>query len=118
MEIEISWNLFLEFLENEIGGKHTLESVLLLVGVREMGWTLRKFKKEEKVDLMHVGLCTILEPAGYYQKLGLDTDGWPHWDIIKPIPDLKLYSQVNFIREHLLVYFSAVYEKNFLLADI
>ena len=40
--------------------------------------------KEEKQDLMHVAVCTLLEPQGYYEFVGRDHDGWPHWNAIRP----------------------------------
>ena len=30
------------------------------------------------MNLMHVGVCTLLEPLGYYKSIGHDEDGWPH----------------------------------------
>ena len=58
-----------------------LQTVLFLIGVQELGrWPKGKFTKEEKRDLMHVAVCTLLEPEGFFEFQGRDQDGWPHWE--------------------------------------
>jgi hypothetical protein len=52
-----------------------LNLALLLIGLRELGKIKKKYTKEEKQDLMHVAVCTLLEPEGYYAYVGLDDDG-------------------------------------------
>lgn len=56
------------------------QTVLFLIGIQELGrWPKEGFSKEEKKDLMHIAVCTLLEPDGYYVFEGKDQDGWPHW---------------------------------------
>lgn len=83
----------------------TMESILFLIGVRELGTTPQEFKKEEKVDLMHIAICRLLSQSGYYQLSHQDQDGWPHWELIKPLPHTDMFSQVHLLREHVLAYF-------------
>ncbi|HRO09150.1 MAG TPA: hypothetical protein PK611_06740 [Saprospiraceae bacterium] len=60
------------------------QAVLFLIGVQELGRIPKnKFTKEEKTDLMHIAVCTLLEMKGYYEFLGRDHDGWPHWKELK-----------------------------------
>jgi hypothetical protein len=57
------------------------QTVLFLIGVQELGRIPKnKFAKEEKVDLMHIAVCTLLEMKGFYEFVGRDQDGWPHWN--------------------------------------
>jgi hypothetical protein len=28
---------------------------------------------------MHIAVCTLLMPSGYYELEGKDSDGWPHF---------------------------------------
>ena len=58
-----------------------LQSILYLIGIQELGrWEPEQgFTKEEKQDLMHIAVCTLLEEDGYYEFEGRDQDGWPHW---------------------------------------
>ena len=39
-----------------------LQDILFLVGVQELGQGFRTFKKDEKMDLMHVAVCTVHGP--------------------------------------------------------
>jgi len=83
-----------------------LQTVLFLIGVQELGRIPKeKFTKEEKRDLMHVAVCTLLEPYGYYQFEGRDQDGWPHWKEIKSF-DLKgVDDQEAYLVQRVIEYF-------------
>jgi hypothetical protein len=91
-----------------------LEGILLLIGIQEIGGQVRAFTKEEKVDLMHVGLCAILELAGYYKKEYIDQDGWPHWRLVIPIENADIFSQTNFLRYYVLQYFLKIFSEELL----
>ena len=56
-------------------GTLDLNATLFLIGVQELGQHAREFKKDEKVNLMHIAICVVLMPYGYYQELGRDPDG-------------------------------------------
>ena len=55
---------------------------------------------------MHVAVCTILSASGYYEKEGWDQDGWPHFKQLKELPPMALVEQENFMKDHVLFYFS------------
>lgn len=98
------WALEAKLLER-FGKKPDLESILFLIGIQEMGGNAKKYSKEQKQDLMHVAVCTVLSASGYYQKTGIDKDGWPHFDQLKPLPVMNMIDQENFIKDHVLLYF-------------
>ena len=85
--------------------KPDLETVLFLIGVQEFGEIRDKFTKEQKQDLMHIAVCTLLSPSGYYELEKVDEDGWPHFKQLKPMPDMDPISQENFLKDHILLYF-------------
>jgi hypothetical protein len=85
--------------------KPDLESVLFLIGIQELGDIRKKFSKEQKQDLMHVAVCTVLAPSGYYELDGVDEDGWPHFRQLKAMPTMMPHEQENFIKDHVLLYF-------------
>lgn len=85
----------------------TLESIIFLVGMRELGEIRKTFTKEEKVDLMHIAICRLFSQSGYYQLSHVDQDGWPHWDLVKPLPNRDIFSQEYLLKEHILAYFEA-----------
>lgn len=106
-DINTRWKFLEQKLESHFDKKMTMESILFLIGVRELGSAPRPFSKEEKVDLMHIAICKLLSLSGYYQLSHLDQDGWPHWELIKSLPHTDMFSQVHLLREHILLYFEA-----------
>lgn len=98
------WNLEAKLVER-FGKKPDMETILFLIGMQETGFLQEKISKEQKQDLMHVAVCTLLAPSGYYLLEGTDADGWPHFRQLKELPALNLIEQENFLRDHVLLYF-------------
>lgn len=86
-------------------GMLDLNAIIFLIGVQELGQGAREFKKEEKVNLMHIGICVLLLPFGYYRELGRDADGWPHFERVKDLPPLGAEEQERLMKEAVLAYF-------------
>ena len=99
------WRQLEEKFQARFGKKMTMEALLFLIGLRELGSPPRTFEKEEKVNLMHIALCRLLSQSGYYRLSHLDQEGWPHWELLKPLPHTDMFSQVHLLREHILAYF-------------
>lgn len=87
------------------GKKPDLEAILFLIGMQEMGALKEKYTKEQKQDLMHVAVCTLLSSSGYYEMERVDEDGWPHFRQLRAVPLMTLPEQEQFIRDHVLLYF-------------
>ena len=98
------WNFEAELVER-FGKKPDMDAILYLIGLQELQMFAEKITKEQKQDLMHVAVCTILSPGGYYIMEGKDEDGWPHFKQLKPLPSLQLKEQEDFIKDHVLLYF-------------
>ena len=98
------WNLEARLAER-FGKKPDIESILFLIGIQELGDIKEKYTKEQKQDLMHVAICTLLSPSGYYEMEGVDADGWPHFRQLKSMPVMDLMQQDNFLKDHILLYF-------------
>jgi len=98
------WNLEAK-LADRFGKKPDLETILFLIGVQEFGDIKEKFTKEQKQDLMHVAVCSLLSPSGYYELEGTDIDGWPHFKQLKPMPEMNTFEQESFLKDHILLYF-------------
>ena len=99
------WDLEAKLVER-FGKKPDMEAILFLIGVQETNFFKDKITKEQKQDLMHVAICTILGNSGYYAFDGHDTDGWPHFKQLKEIPVQSLMEQENFLKDHILLYFN------------
>jgi len=85
--------------------KPDVETILFLIGIQELGSTNTKFTKEQKQDLMHIAVCTVLAPSGYYGLEGKDSEGWPHFRQLKSMPTMNAFEQENFLKDHILLYF-------------
>lgn len=82
-----------------------LDSIIYLIGIQELGQLGRTFKKDEKVNLMHIAICRLLEPFGYYQFDYEDPDGWPHYKVLEPLPPLKAGEQQILMKQAIVQYF-------------
>lgn len=87
------------------GDSLDLDSIIFLIGVQELNLGLKKFKKDEKINLMHVAICCLLEPYGYYTYTGRDEDGWPHYKKVENLPSLKPGEQSYLMKEAIVKYF-------------
>jgi hypothetical protein len=103
------WKLEQQFLE-KFGKKPDVEAILFLIGIQELGNFKKKFTKEQKQDLMHVAVCTLLSQSGYYKEEEHDKDGWPHFTQLKALPDYNMIEQENFLKDHILLYFENIGE--------
>ena len=54
---------------------------------------------------MHIAICTLLAPYGYYEYEGLDKDGWPHWKVNEKLPSLKPGNQLQLMKQAVVDYF-------------
>ena len=104
--LEKDWENLLIRLNNTFGKvPDKIDIVLFVIGVQELGKGGKYFSKEEKQDLIHIGICKILSLAGYYELEGLDKEGWPHWKLTKKLPNFSLKDQEKLLKMHILEYF-------------
>ena len=104
-DILIRWFALEQQLVERFGKKPDLETILFLIGIQELGDINKKFTKEQKQDLMHIAVCTVLSSSGYYELSHVDEDGWPHFKQLKAMPELNPFEQENFLKDHILLYF-------------
>jgi hypothetical protein len=98
------WNLEAKLVER-FDKKPDLETILFLIGIQEFGQIKEKFTKEQKQDLMHVAVCSLLSQSGIYKLDRIDEEGWPHFTQLKAMPDMSAFEQENFLKDHILLYF-------------
>jgi len=83
-----------------------MEGILFLIGVNELGrLPRRKFSKEQKQDLMHIAVCTLLSQLGYYTFSGRDEEGWPHYQELDTVPVKGMADQERMLKECVIRYF-------------
>lgn len=114
MEKEVNlkekWDFLVKNLSDQFadGDELNVDAVIYLIGVQELGQGQRKFKKDEKVNLMHIAICKLLEPYGYYEFDFFDNDGWPHYKTLTELPNLKPGEQSVLIKEAIINYFELI----------
>lgn len=101
------WEMLVTKLSDQFadGDPLELDSIIYLVGVQELGQYQRSYKKDEKVNLMHIAICRLLEPYGFYEFDFFDDDGWPHYQIKEELPPLKAGEQTVLMKEAIVSYF-------------
>ena len=104
-DLQVRWLKLRIKLKEAFNIKPDMNGVLLLIGVQELGQGAQEFSKEQKQDLMHIAICTVLMPAGFYSNDGLDEESWPHFTQVKELPGFQLIEQENFLKDHILFYF-------------
>ena len=104
-DLQQRWWKLEEKLIERFNKKPDVESILFLIGIQELGDIRKKFTKEQKQDLMHIAICTVLSSSDYYQLEYVDEDGWPHFKQLKPMPNMNPIEQENFLKDHILLYF-------------
>lgn len=97
------WAEVRQYVEKYFAKKPDLESCLFLIGLNEFG-QIREFEKEEKQDLMHIGMCTLLL-GEYYEYEYTDADGWPHYKELRPMEAMFIKNQETLLKRKIVSYF-------------
>jgi hypothetical protein len=86
MSVPKTWGELCERLEEMFGITSDLNGVLFLVGMRERGLNFRPFTKEEKLNLINLGSCTLYLEMGLTEITDYDAEGWPifHQRVVSP----------------------------------
>lgn len=109
-DLQVRWLKLRIKLKEQYGIKPDMNGVLFLIGVQELGSGKQEYTKEQKQDLMHIAVCTVLIPGGYYMLEGYDEEGWPHFKQLKALPAFNLFEQENFLKDHVLLYFEQFFK--------
>ena len=106
IDLDKKWIKLLEKLEKQFDQEMTLKGVLYLIGVQELNLGIKQYEREEKVNVLHVAICKILTPFGFYKFDRIDEDGWPHYIELKAIKNLSEIQQELLMKEAVLKYLS------------
>ena len=106
-DLKTKWNnlktkLSVDFLDNEI---IDLDSIIFLIGLQELGQFQKRFNKQRKLEVIHIAVCKLLSDYGYYEFDYIDNDGWPHYKLIKKLPNLKAGEQTILMKKAIINYF-------------
>ena len=104
-EFNERWEALLATMQARFGRRPDLNALLLLIGVQELGQGVAAFTKEQKQDLMHIATCKLFSLSGHYALARVDEEGWPHYQLLTPVPFANLKEQERMLKWHILEYF-------------
>jgi hypothetical protein len=99
------WQRLQNKMKERFGSEMDHDAILFMIGIQELDKPYRKYKKDEKLEVMHIGVCTVLQPYGFYEYKGRDDDDWPHWELKEALPPLDGKQQSKLMNDALIDYF-------------
>lgn len=113
-ELEFEWLRVRHLVQKSFGKAELpdLDAVLFLIGIQEIGRWQKSYTKEEKQDLMHVASCRLLSYDGYFEFVGRDADGWPHYQALLPFEVKGLEAQEELLKTYVIRYFKELEQEN------
>lgn len=105
--IKMQWDEIQKSISEKFGGGEVmdLDAIIFLIGIQELGKGYQKLSKDDKLNIMHIAICKLLEPFGYYEFDYFDEDGWPHYKVLDVLPNLKGGEQSVLLKEAIVLYF-------------
>ena len=103
-DLNQKWSLLIKKLEKQFNQEMTLKGILYLIGVQELNLGIKQYDREEKTNVMHVAICKILAPFGFYKFDKIDVDGWPHYVELKAIKNLSNEEQELLMKKAIIKY--------------
>lgn len=107
-ELEKKWRKATKDINEQFGESLDLQSVLFMIGVQELNKGYQKLTKDQKIEVLHIGVCSVLAPYGYYEFIGRDEDGWPHFENKKKLPNISDDEQEVLLKEAVIDYLNAM----------
>jgi len=106
-QFEQRWINVEHLLVQRFNKKPDMEGMLFLIGINELGNfpEQKKFTKEQKQDLMHIAVCTLLSQVGYYVLESYDAEGWPHYIPTGVEAPATMKEQERLLQECIIRYF-------------
>ena len=67
IELEKRWDALILRLENQSEDEMSLKGILYLIGVQELNFGVKRYDRDEKINVLHVAICKLLSNYGYYK---------------------------------------------------
>lgn len=81
--------------------KPTLEAILLMIGYQECPTSKLNRDKEEKVDLINLGVLVVLEKLGFFKRVSSEKE-WPEFE---PTEQKSTEDKEVIVRRGIIQYF-------------
>jgi hypothetical protein len=99
------YSLVCESIKNQFEIEPTLESILFLIGIQELGIGLQDYDRDEKMDLIHLGTLKVLSLFGFYKETIRERNNWPIYQQNETMEIPSGEDQENFIKKGIIQYF-------------
>jgi hypothetical protein len=103
--LQENWGKVLQLVSKRFGPEVDMQAILFLIGIQELGKGHVKLNKSQKVEVMHIAICSLLSRYGYYELKGYDEEGWPHWELNDQLPHLHPSEQETLMKQAIVEYF-------------
>ena len=104
------WAGLLAWIAERFGRSNAaIEPILFLIGVQERGAGYQPdLAKEDKQAVIMDGTYHAFETLGFYERVGMESDGAWIWERIVRLPELTVEEQEKLLRVAILRYFEPV----------
>ena len=75
------YNEVCNYIKQQFGIEPTIESILYLIGIQELGCGFKEFTRDEKMDLINLGTIKMLSLFGFYHENKNVHEDWPLFEI-------------------------------------
>lgn len=98
--LESRWSRLQEWVERRFEQESSIEAVLFLIGIQSRGRGYEpEMEKELKQDTIMEGTYCAFEKLGFYERIGLDENGFWIWErTVDEIPKLELDQQEKLLK--------------------
>ena len=76
-----------------------------MIGVQELGSGQQKYTKDDKLNILHIAVCRLLQPFGYYKFSHYDEQGYPHFSVEEEMPEFLPNEQQILMKKAIIQYF-------------
>jgi hypothetical protein len=105
--LEERWHRAQEWLRGRFDREPGIEAMLFLIGIQSRGRGFEpELDKDQKQDTIMEGTFCAFERLGFYERVGLDENGFWIWErIVHEIPKLSVEDQEKLLKLGILSYF-------------
>lgn len=104
-QFEREWKETQDWITRQMGQKLDYAGILFNIGLQELNKDFGTYKKDQKLEIIHIGMCSLLVKEGYYTFVGRDEEGWPHFERVESLPPLQADEQELLLKRCIIQYF-------------
>jgi hypothetical protein len=110
-EIDLHWLKIQHFVKDKFRTNDLpkQDTILFIIGLQELGILKKHLSLEQKLDITTSGTCQVLSQDGYFERAGLDKDGWIIWNQKKSLDELDDSQKERIIKHLIIKYFEDNY---------